>query len=97
MHQDDQNSQDRVSLNTSDSESDLSEDSTCQRKDSEDLLNKYSKVDSDAELGGDQDNSYKDPLASVQEDFRSPIDTKLAGVLERTWANLSGEIPKMNS
>ena len=97
MHQADQNSQDRVSLNPSDSDNDLNEDSTCQRKDSEDPLNKYSKVDSDAELWGDQDNSYKDPLASVQEDFRSPIDTKLAGVLERTWASLSREFPKMNN
>ena len=35
VHQDDQNSQDRVTLHRSDSESDLSENSTCQRKDSD--------------------------------------------------------------
>ena len=32
-----------------------------------------------------QDNSYKDLLASVQENFGPPIDTKLADVLERIW------------
>ena len=40
-------------------------------------------MDSDVEVAGDQDNSYKDLLASVQEDFGPPIDTKLADVLER--------------
>ena len=40
-------------------------------------------MDSDVEVEGDQDNSYKDLLASVQEDFGPPIDTKLADVLER--------------
>ena len=74
-----------VTLHPSDSDSYLSEDSTCQRKDSEDPLSKYSKVDSDVEVEGDQDNSYKDLLASVQEDFGPPIDTKLADVLERIW------------
>ena len=80
-----QNSQDIVTLHPSDSDSYLSEDSTCQRKDSEDPLSKYSKVDSDVEVEGDQDNSYKDLLASVQEDFGPPIDTKLADALERIW------------
>ena len=42
-------------------------------------------MDSDVEVEGDQDNSYKDLLASVQEDFGPPIDTKLADVLERIW------------
>ena len=73
-----------VTLHPSDSDSYLSEDSTCQRKDSEDPLSKYSKVDSDVEVEGDQDNSYKD-LASLQEDSGQPIDTKLADVLVRIW------------
>ena len=34
-------------------------------------------MDSDVEVEGDQDNSYKD-LASLQEDSGQPIDTKLA-------------------
>ena len=38
-------------------------------------------MDSDVEVEGDQDNSYKDLLASVQED----LDTKLIDVLERIW------------
>ena len=76
-----QNSQDTVTLHPSDSDSDLSEDSTCQRKDPEDPLSKYSKVDSDVGVEGDQDNSYKDLLASVQEDFGPTIDTKLADIL----------------
>ena len=42
-------------------------------------------MDSDVEVEGDQDKSYKDLLASVQEDFGPPIDTKLAGVLEKIW------------
>ena len=42
-------------------------------------------MDSDVEVEGDQDNSYKDLLASVQEDFGPPIDTKLIDVLERIW------------
>ena len=79
------NSQDSVTLHPSDSDSYLSEDSSCQRKDSEDLLSKYSKVDSDVEVEGDQDNSYKDLLASLQEDSGQPIDTKLADILERIW------------
>ena len=74
------NSQDTVTLHPSDSDSYLSEDSTCQRKDSEDPLSKYSKVDSDVEVEGDQDNSYKDLLASIREDFGPPIDTRLAEV-----------------
>ena len=74
-----------VTLHPSDSDSYLSEDSTCQRKDSEDPLSKYSKVDSDVEVEGDQDNSYKDLLASLQEDSGQPIDTKLADILERIW------------
>ena len=73
VNQVNQNSQDTVTLHPSDSDSYLSEDSTCQRKDSEDPLSKYSKVDSDVEVEGDQDNSYKDLLASVQEDFGPPI------------------------
>ena len=80
-----QNSQDTITLHPSESDSYLSEDSTCLRKDSEDPLSKYSKVDSDVEVEGDQDNSYKDLLASVQEDFGPTIDTKLADVLERIW------------
>ena len=85
INQVNQNSQYTITLHPSDSDSYLSEDSTCQRKDSEDPLSKYSKVDSDVEVEGDQDNSYKDLLASVQEDFGPPIDTKLADVLERIW------------
>ena len=43
-------------------------------------------MDPNAEVeGGDQDNSYKDLLPSVQEDFGPPIDTKLADVLKRIW------------
>ena len=84
VNQVNQNSQDTVTLHPSDSESYLSEDSTCLRKDSEDPLSKYSKVDSDVKVG-DQDNSSKDLLASVQEDFSKPIDTKLADILERIW------------
>ena len=43
-------------------------------------------MDSDVEVeGGDQDKSYKDLLASVQEDFGPPMDTKLADVLEKIW------------
>ena len=80
VNQVNQNSQDTVTLHSSDSESYLSEDSTCQRMDSEDPLSKYSKVDSDVEVEGDQDNPYKDLLVSVQEDFGPPIDTKLADV-----------------
>ena len=53
------NSQDTVTLHPSDSDNYLSEDSTCQRKDSEDPLIKYSRVDSDVEVEGDQDNSHK--------------------------------------
>ena len=41
-------------------------------------------MDSDVEVG-DQDNSYKYLLASVQEDFGPSIDTKLVDVLERIW------------
>ena len=80
VNQVNQNSQDTVTLHPSDSDSYLSEDSTCQRKDSEDPLSKYSKVDSDVEVEGDQDNSYKDLLASIREDFGPPIDTRLAEV-----------------
>ena len=50
VNQINQNSQDTVTLHPSDSDSYLSEDSTCQRKDSEDPLSKYSKVDSDVEV-----------------------------------------------
>ena len=85
VNQVNQNRQHTVTLHLSDSDSYLSEDSTCQRKDSEDPLSKYSKVDSDVEVEGDQDNSYKDLLASVQEDFGPPIDTKMADALERIW------------
>ena len=46
VNQVNQNSQDTVTLHSSDSDSYLSEDSTCQRIDSEDPLSKYSKVDS---------------------------------------------------
>ena len=79
-----QNSQDTITLHPSESDSYLSEDSTCLRKDSEDPLSKYSKVDSDVKVR-DQDNSCKDLLAFVQEDFGTPIDTKLADILERIW------------
>ena len=66
VNQGDQNSQDRVILHPSDTNSDLSEDTTSQRKDSEDPLSKYARVDSDAQVeGGDQDNSYKDLLEFV--------------------------------
>ena len=41
-----------VTLHPSDSDSYLSEDSTCQRKDSEDPLSKYSKVHSHVEVEG---------------------------------------------
>ena len=37
------------------------------------------------EEGGDQGNSYKDLLASVEEHFGPTTDTKLAVVLERIW------------
>ena len=73
VNQVNQNSQDTVILHLSDSDSYLRELSTCRRKDSEDPISKYSKVDSDVEVEGDQDNSYKDLLASVQEDFGPPI------------------------
>ena len=79
-----QNSQDTITLHPSESDSYLSEDSTCLRKDSEDPLSKYSKVESDVKVR-DQDNSCKDLLAFVQEDFGTPIDTKLADILERIW------------
>ena len=52
VNQGNQNSQDRVILHPSDSDSDLSEASTCQRKDSEDPQNKYSRADSDARVEG---------------------------------------------
>ena len=83
INQVNQNSQDTVTLHPSESDSYLSQDSTYQSKDSEDPLSKYSKVDSDVEVEGDQNNSYKDLLVSVQEYFGPPIDTKLADVLER--------------
>ena len=76
MNQDGQNSQDIVTLHPSDSDNYLSEDSICQRKDSEDPLSQYPRVESDAKVeGGDQDNLYKDLLAPVQEDFGPPIET----------------------
>ena len=65
INQVNQNSQYAITLHPSNSDSYLSQDSTCQRKDSEVPLSKYSKVDSDIEVEGDQDNSYKDLLASV--------------------------------
>ena len=43
-------------------------------------------MDSDAELGGDQDNSIKYLLASVHKGSGPIIDTKLAGVLENIWS-----------
>ena len=90
VNQVNQNSQDTVTLNPSDSDSYLSEDSTCQGKDSEDSLSKYSKVDLDVEEEGHQENSYKDILPSVQEDFGPPIDTKLAGVLDAATSRDKG-------
>ena len=42
-------------------------------------------MDSDVEVEWDQDNSYKDLLASIQEDFGPPIDTKMADALGRIW------------
>ena len=42
-------------------------------------------MDSDIEVEGDQDNSYKDLFAFVQENFGPPIDTKLTDVSERIW------------
>ena len=42
-------------------------------------------MDSDVEVEGDQDNSYKVLHATVKEDFGPPIDTKLADILERIW------------
>lgn len=52
-------------------------------------------MDSDAEVGGDQDNSYKGLLASVLVDFSPLLDTKLAGVLERIWGKgNSGDFSK---
>ena len=85
VNQVNQNSQHTSTLHPSNSDSYLSEDSTCQRKDSEYQLSKYSKVDSDVEVEGDQHSSYKDLLATVQEDFDPPIDSKLADVLKRIW------------
>ena len=90
VNQVNQNSQDTVTLNPSDSDSYLSEDSTCQGKDSEEPLSKYSKVDSDVQAEGDQENPYKDILSSVQEDFGPPIDTKLAGVLDSATSRDKG-------
>ena len=56
------------------------------KEDSKDSLSKYSRADSDAEVDrGDQDNSCKNFLASVKEDFSPPIDTNLVDVLERIW------------
>ena len=79
-------SQDTVTLQPSDPDSYLSEDSACQRNDSQDPLSKYSRVDSGVEVGGgDQDDLHKDLLASVQEDFGPPTETKLADVLEKIW------------
>ena len=49
-------------------------------------------MDSDVEVEGDQDNSYKDLSANVKEDFGPPIDTKLADILERIWGKVSWEI-----
>ena len=81
-----QTSKDTVTLRPSDPDSYLSEDSTCQRNDSLDPLSKYSRVDSGVEVGGgDQDDLHKDLLASVQEDFGPPTETKLADVLEKIW------------
>ena len=94
-NQDYQYNQDRVTLHPSDSDSDLSEDSICQRKVSEDPLSKYSRVDSNTKVGGNQENSNKDLIASVQEYFGPPIETKLAGVLERIWGKAkSGDSQK---
>ena len=42
-------------------------------------------MDSDVEIEGDQDNSYKDLPATVKGDFGPSIDTKLADILERIW------------
>ena len=58
VNQVNQSSQDTVTLHSSGSDSYLSKDSVCQRKYSEDPLSKYSKVDSDVEVEGDQ-GSYK--------------------------------------
>ena len=85
VNQINQSSQDTVTLRSSGSDSYLSKDSACQRKYSENPLSKYSKVDSDVEVEGDQDNSYKVLHATVKEDFGPPIDTKLADILERIW------------
>ena len=85
VNQINQSSQDTVTLRSSGSDSYLSKDSVCQRKYSENPLSKYSKVDSDVEVEGDQDNSYKVLHATVKEDFGPPIDTKLADILERIW------------
>ena len=52
VNQVNQNSTVTVTLHSSDSDSDISEDSTCRRKDSEDPLSKYSRVDSDIEVEG---------------------------------------------
>ena len=54
-------------------------------------------MDSDVEIEGEQDNSYKDLLAYVQEDFDSPTGTMLADVLERIWGKISWEIHKRKS
>ena len=55
-------------------------------------------MDLDVEVEGkDQDNSYKDLLASVQEDFGPPIDTKLADVLEKIAERLNWNIHKRKS
>ena len=98
VNQDGQNSQDIVTLHPSDSDNYLSEDSICQRKDSEDPLSQYPRVESDAKVeGGDQDNSYKDLLASVQEDFGPPIETISQKCQKEFWEKLSWEIHRRKS
>ena len=95
MHQDYQYNQARLTLHPSDSDSVLSEDSISQRKVSEDPLSKYSRADSNTKVGGNKNNSNKNLIASVQEDFGRPIKTKLADVLERIWDKAkSGDSPK---
>ena len=54
-------------------------------------------MDSDVEVEGDQDNSYKDLPATVKEDFGSPIDTKLADTLERIWGKAKLGDYRLNS